>query len=326
MAGLEEVARAAGVAKSTVSRAMIHPGMVAPATRERILSIAAEMGLTPNRAARSLTTGRTGLVGLMVPSLGNPFFAPLISAAQESAEANDQLVLVVTSELSPEREARLLQRLPSEVDGLVLVTPRSRDAVLTAAASVLPLVLVDRMVEDLPAVLIDTPAGVGTLTDRLIADGHDRLVYVSGPPGSWVDVRRRRAVRARARAAGVEPLVLGPVPPTVEAGMGLADAVLYHRATACVGYNSSTMLGLIHGLAMRQVAVPDDITVACADDFIDLSAGKPAMPSLRVPVAEAGRLAMSMLSSLLAGTPLRSPQSLATDVFVPASEGMPGTA
>ncbi|GAA2284196.1 LacI family DNA-binding transcriptional regulator [Nonomuraea roseoviolacea subsp. roseoviolacea] len=298
---ISDVARVAGVAKSTVSRAFIHPTLVAAPTRERIRRIADEMGFRPSRVARALSTGRTGLVGLVVPTLSNPFFGPLVAAMQQAAEEEDRQIVLMISELSAERETRIVERLSREVDGLIVATSLCEEAFLRKVAKEIPLVLVDRKVGRLASVLIDTPSGVAAIADHLIGMGHRRLCYVSGPPGSWADAPRIAALRTRAEQSGAEIVVAGPIPPTVDAGIEIAETVAAAGVTAVIGYNSATVLGLLHGLGTRGVRVPEDVSVASADDFILLQSTKPAVTVLHLPLEEAGQAAVRMLERLLRG-------------------------
>lgn len=138
MATLMDVARAAGVSKATASRALQRPELVAEPTRLRVLDAAQRLGFHPNAAARALTTGRTGLVGLVVPTLSNPFFAPLVMGAQQTAEKTDHHLLIAVSEYDPTREAELADRLAEQADGLIMVTPVGTDAALRERARRVP--------------------------------------------------------------------------------------------------------------------------------------------------------------------------------------------
>jgi LacI family transcriptional regulator len=316
VASLADVAQAAGVSKSTASRALIHPQMVAAATRERILRIATELGFRPNRAARALSGGRTGLVCLVVPTLSNPFFAPIVLGAQQSAEDSDQHILVIASEYSAEREARQVNRLMDEVDGFIMVAPQGNDVFLRKLAKAKPLVLVDRTVGRLPALTIDTPGGVAQIADHFIGLGNHRIGYVGGPRGSRTDQLRRAALRERAEAGRVRLIEFGPVEPTVDAGIEVSPAVVAARITAVIGYNSSTVLGLLNGFAAAGVRVPADVSVASADDFIMFSSSSPPVTVLEVPVRDTGHAAMDWLTGLLAGEQPGRPVTIATTMLI----------
>ncbi|WP_425840963.1 LacI family DNA-binding transcriptional regulator [Streptomyces fractus] len=300
MATLMDVAHAAGVSKATASRALQRPDMVAEGTRMRVREAADRLGFQPNAAARALTTGRTGLVGLIVPTLSNPFFAPLVTGAQQAAEDTESHLLIAVSEYDAEREAALADRLSEQADGLIMVTPVGTDAALRERFRRRPLVLVDRQVGRLPAVVADTAAGLAELLGHLLDLGHREIAYVSGPAGSWADEQRRSALTAQASKAGAHVHVLGPLPPTFDAGIEAACS-LPGAATAVLAYNSYLALGLLHGLGTAGRRVPGDISLAAADDLSTLGATTPPVTALDVPLREVGTLAVTRLHELVAG-------------------------
>jgi hypothetical protein len=120
-----DVATKAGVSKSTVSRAFTQPGMLGAETVARILEIADRIGYIPNHTARALSTGRHSNVALVVPDVANPFFPPLIRAAQMEADRSDFCVFLGSSDESWRQEDKLVDRFVSQVEGLLLVAPRS---------------------------------------------------------------------------------------------------------------------------------------------------------------------------------------------------------
>jgi LacI family transcriptional regulator len=314
---LEDVARAAGVSKATASRAFVHPELVAEPTRKRVLDAATALRFEPNRAARALTTGRTGLIGLIVPTLANPFFAPLLAGAQRGAEDIDSNLLVTVSDHSAQREARLFERLADQVDGFIVVTPLSADETIRRLSQARPVILIDRKVPRVPSVVVDTAGGVGILAEHLMELGHRHIAYVAGPPGSWVDTQRRRALTARLARTGATPVVLDPLPPTFDAGI-TAAARLPTGVTAVIVYNSYVALGLLHALAASGVRVPEDLSLASLDDLIPLGSTTPAITALEVPLDEAGRLAIAHLHSTTGGDRPRS-TTLPTRLLIRAS-------
>ncbi|MDT7620742.1 MAG: LacI family transcriptional regulator [Pseudonocardiales bacterium] len=317
MSRLEDVARAAGVSKATASRAFVHPELVAEPTRKRVLDAATALRFEPNRAARALTTGRSGLIGLIVPTLANPFFAPLLAGAQRGAEDIGGNLLVTVSDHSAQREARLFERLAEQVDGFIVVTPLSANETIRRLSQARPVILIDRKVPRVPSVVIDTVGGVGILVEHLLQLGHERIAYVAGPPGSWVDTQRRRELTARLARVGASPVVLSPLPPTFDAGI-TAAAQLPAGVTAVIVYNSYVALGLLHALAAAGVRVPEDLSLASLDDLIPLGSTTPAITALEVPLDEAGRVAITHLHSAIAGERPRS-TTLPTRLLVRAS-------
>ncbi|MFF0745675.1 LacI family DNA-binding transcriptional regulator [Streptomyces sp. NPDC004111] len=322
MSTLADVAREAGVSKATASRALMRPEMVAAATLAKVRDAADRLGFHPNPAARALTTGRTGMLGLIVPTLANPFFAPLVLGAQQAAEETDNHLLIAVSEYDADREAALAERVSEQVDGLILVAPVGTDASLRTRADRLPLVLVDRRVGRLPAVVLDTATGTADLVGHLVELGHRHLAYVSGPSGSWADTHRQAAMKALTDAAGARLDVLGPLPPTFDSGIAAASAVPA-AATAVVAYNSYLALGLLHGLKAAGREVPDDISIAAADDLTALASTTPAVTALDVPVAEAGAAAVTRLLQVREGVRRTVTTSLPTTLRRRASTAAP---
>ncbi|MFT9471570.1 LacI family DNA-binding transcriptional regulator [Streptomyces sp. Mo3] len=293
MVRLADVARAAGVSTSTASRALSRPDMVARETRERVSRAAAEMGFRLNATARALTTGHTGLVGVIVPTLANPFFPPIVTGVQQSLTEAGGNVLLGVCDHSAERERELVTQLGSQVDGLILVAPVNADATLRAFAERLPVVTVDRTAPGLPGVVVDTPGGVRKLTAHLLDLGHRRIAYLGGPPGSWMDRQRRKAALDSVADSGGELTVLDPVPPQFNAGLAAAEHLVRHEAqvTAVMVYSSYVLLGLFMGLGRAGLRVPADISLAASDDLTVIGMTQPGSTALHVPLQEAGSAA-----------------------------------
>ena len=296
MVTLADVARAAGVSKATASRALSRPDMVAADTRERVLAAAGAMGFEFNASARALTTGRTGLIGVLVPSLANPYFAPIVTGVQRALSQHGDNILLAVSEGSQSSEHELAGKLASRVDGLVFIAPVSPDSAIRSFTSKLPVVTVDRTVPAVPGVLIDTPGGVADIVTHLAGLGHRAIAYVGGPDGSWMAERRNSAVEEAARRSGVDLTALGPVGPRIDAGLAVAERVAAERSvTAVVAYSSYLLLGLHLGLREAGVRVPEDISLAASDDLTAISADRPDTTALRVPLEEAGIAAVRLL-------------------------------
>ncbi len=134
MATLSDVAARVGVSKSTVSRALSRPELVAPATAERIRRAAQELNFVVNRAASGLATGRTGIVAIVVPNLDNHFFTPIIVGAQQRAEAEQRQLTIAANPLETDGQLRDLERLARQVDGVIVAAP-GWDRVTRPAAS-----------------------------------------------------------------------------------------------------------------------------------------------------------------------------------------------
>lgn len=292
---LRDVARAAGVHVSTVSRTFSAPQVVNPETRERVLATAAELGYRPNQVARALTTGRTCNLGLIVADIANPFFPPLIKAAQAYARERGYQVFVADTDEDPQAEQELVQTLAQQVDGAVLVSPRLSNAAIERLGRQLPLVVVNRRVKGLPAVLMDVGQGADSAVAHLHALGHRHLVLVGGPRGSWTSQRMRQAADATARQLGLRLDVVGPNSPTERGGITAAAAVLESGATGVIAYNDLVAIGVIEGLDERGVAVPRQLSVVGVDDTVAGRLNRPKLTTVAMPTAAAGRTAVDLL-------------------------------
>ncbi|MFJ8673217.1 LacI family DNA-binding transcriptional regulator [Streptomyces sp. NPDC093589] len=325
MARLEDVARQAGVSASTVSRALSRPDMISEATRNKVLAAAEALGYRHNAAARALVTGRTELLAFSVPTLANPFYAPVIEGAQQAAEQAGCELIVVVTDGSAEREKALFARLTDRVDGFAAAGPRSPAPVLSALADHLPLVTLNRRVRGVSSVVIDTPTGVGAIGTHLAGLGHRRIAYLGGPERSWLDPRRLRALRTAVPEC--EVVALGPYPPEFEAGVRAADAVRESGCTAALAYSSTLLLGLLHRMTMLGLRAPGDLSLACADDLSAAGLAMPDVTALHVPAAEAGRRAVERLLDLSTGpSDSATHQSLPVQLLPRASTGEPSAA
>jgi LacI family transcriptional regulator len=294
-ATIRDVAGASGVHMSTVSRAFSAPHLVNPETRSRVLAAAESMGYRPNRAARALITGRTGNIGLIVADIANPFFPPLIKAAESQARQRDCHVFVADTNEDPVVEEELVQALAKQVDGIVLCSPRMSNSAIERLAHDVPLVVVNRLVSGLPAVVMDVAHGARLALEHLAGLGHRDVVLLGGPRSSWTNREIRRAATTTARAGGVTLSILGPNAPTEHGGMAAAEQVRHSGATAVLAYNDLMAIGLMEGLHTIGVDVPRDISVVGIDDIALSRLVRPKLTTVATPTAAAGRAAVDML-------------------------------
>ncbi len=320
MTTLADVARRAGVSKSTASRALSRPDLVAPETAARVRAAADELGFIPNRAASHLARGRTGMVAVVVPTLENTFFTPIIAGAQRRAREADIQLTVAVHPLGDPADLAEFERLARQVDGCILIAPRGGDDLVRAAAALTPTVLVDREIEGLTSIVADTASAFAALVARLAEAGHREIVYLGGPDGSWQDRQRTAAIRAAASGrAGLS--VLGPFTATFASGVAATDAVLASKATAVVPYATDVGLGLVFALRARGVSSPGDVLVS-AERLVADALGADAVPSIDVDGAELGREAMSALAEMIAAplTPAAEQRRLPVAVRWPLAD------
>ncbi|MEV5410715.1 LacI family DNA-binding transcriptional regulator [Thermopolyspora sp. NPDC052614] len=315
---IRDVARASGVHVSTVSRAFSAPHLVNADTRTRVLAVAEGLGYRPNRAARALTTGRTHNIGLIVADISNPFFPPLIKAAQAQARARDYHVFVADTDEDPQVEEELIQTLSKQVDGVLLCSPRLSNRAIERLREDVPFVVVNRRIRGMPTVLMDVGHGARRAIEHLAGLGHRRIALVSGPSGSWTGGRMRQAATA---VRGVEVIVLGPNAPTEQGGQAAADEVIASGATGVLAYNDLVAIGLIEGLYERGVRVPADLSVIGVDDIGAGRLNRPKLTTIAMPTAAAGRLAVDMLLQSVGDQAAPTVASLETALVVRESTG-----
>ncbi|MFC6406369.1 LacI family DNA-binding transcriptional regulator [Planobispora longispora] len=304
---IRDVARASGVHVSTVSRTFSAPHLVNAETRNRVLAVAEGLGYRPNRAARALTTGRTHNLGLIVADIANPFFPPLIKAAQAQARERDYHVFVADTDEDPVLEQELIETLCKQVDGVLLCSPRLSNRVIERLRAQVPFVVVNRRVKGLATVLMDVGQGVRAAVAHLAELGHRQVGLLSGPDGSWTSEEMHVAATAAAAEFGVELTVLRPNEPTERGGLAAAAAVAGSGVTGVLCYNDLVALGLVEGLRERGLRVPEDLSVIGVDDSLPGRLNRPKLTTITMPTAAAGRMAVDLLLAAVSagdsGTP-----------------------
>ncbi|MFF4617368.1 LacI family DNA-binding transcriptional regulator [Nonomuraea jabiensis] len=291
-ATIKDVARACGVHVSTVSRTFSAPHLVNPATRSRVLAAADDLGYRPNRAARALTTGRTFNMGLIVADIANPFFPPLIKAAQSHARGRDYHVFVADTDEDPRVEEELIRTFTKQVDGVLLCSPRLSNKMIERLAEDVPFVVINRRIRGMPAVLMNVAQGAKLALEHLVGLGHRRIALVSGPIGSWTSNEMQGAA---AEAPGLDLVFFGPNQPTESGGLAVAADVAACGATAVLAYNDLVALGLIEGLSEMGIGVPDQISVIGFDDILPGRLNRPKLTTVAMPAVAAGRMAVDLL-------------------------------
>jgi LacI family transcriptional regulator, repressor for deo operon, udp, cdd, tsx, nupC, and nupG len=301
---ITDVARAAGVAPSTVSRSFTRPGRINAQTREHVLAVAERLGYAPNPAAQALESGRSNTVALLVPDITNPYFAGVIKGAERAAaQASLTLVLGDTQE-NPTVEAQIVRRLGPAVDGFVLTASRMPDDALRTVAELNRVVLINRACTGLASVVADYDAGTRQIVAHLASHGHRAFVFLGGPPESWSGARRWAGLRTAARDHGLEATRFGPYSPTFAAGPAAADAVLASGATAVVAHNDVLAIGVLNRLSARGVVVPEQLSVVGFDNIFGSDFCHPPLTTLAERTEEAGARAINGLTQQ-AGTGVR---------------------
>ncbi len=307
-ARLDDVARAAGVHVSTVSRVINGRGEVSvrPETRERILTAAQELQYRPNAIARGLRLATTGTLGLLVPSLRNPVNSPIIRGAFDRAwERNFVLVLAEDtgeSETAEDAYERLVEE--GRIDGLLIQSARIGNPHLDAFASgPVPCVFMDRAHPGSGRNVTMRDADAGRMVaEHFLGLGHRFLAHLAGPVDLDTVARRRDGFVEGARARNTEPLVVQAAL-SEEAGYGAMRGLLDQAAapTAVFIANINQALGAVAAVREARVRVPEELSLVCHDDdpvcdFLDTP-----ITAVRMPLHELGSTAVDVLLDQVGG-------------------------
>lgn len=302
---INDVARLAGVSKSTVSRALGH-GPVSDQVRSRVEAAVRQSGYRPNLMARRLRSQHSGILGLVVADIRNPFFTALIHAVEEVAYRAGMRVILCNTDEDPEREALYLQLMQEErIAGLIFAPTRVMVGRLDELELDCPTVLVDRAaaVSRHDAVLLDNAAAMAELVGHLLARGHRRIGGLFGST-STTAAERRDGYLAAMRAHGLEP-DYREVAPTAEAAIGAVGDWLAGsaRPQAIVASNSLLLMGALKAARGAGLRIPADLALAGFDNERWTELVEPGITVVEQPVEEMGRAAIALLLERL-----RAPQ------------------
>ncbi|MEO9014427.1 MAG: LacI family DNA-binding transcriptional regulator [Terrimesophilobacter sp.] len=322
---IRDVARAAGVSISTVSRALAAPEQVAESTRTLVQATAHKMGYRPNRNARSLVTGRSNSIGLVVPDLENPYFGSVCKGVQARARAAGYAVFIADTNEDPAVETEIVQSLIKQVDGVILCSARGTDAEITKLAKQTPLVLANRFLTGIPSIIFDNGGGVRTVLRHLVALGHRKIAYAGGPVSSWSNGERSRAFADfTAEVQGLELIELGNFPPFFSGGIQAGDLGIASGATAIVAYNDIMALGVIDRLRQRGFSAPHDLSVTGFDNVAVSTFVWPNLTTVNLPRVQMGRMSVDLLLEMVldGASDVRPPTQLPVELVIRQSSGV----
>ena len=292
---MREVAAAAGVSLATVSRVLSGHRTDDDDIAARVRSAAAELDFRPNPAAQGLRRP-VPAVGVVVPDLGNPYFAELLKGINEAAEEAGRRMVVADAREDPDEEVRLVQELLRWTSGLILCSPRMSARQMAGVSSSLdhPLVTVNHPTPGRPALLVDFAGAIREICAHLRELGHRHLVYLGGPALSWSDKERRRTLRVEARAGlRIDFLSCGSA---IEDGHAVTDAALATGATALVAFSDQVAIGVLMRAGELGVRVPEDVSLTGFDDIPVSRIAGPGLTTVTVSKPGLGRTAHEMLS------------------------------
>lgn len=308
-ATITDVAQRANVSKATVSHVINNTRYVEAETRQRVLQAITALGYRPNALARSLTTQRTGIIGMVISDASNLFFGEMLLGVEQVLRPNNYgLIVCNTNEVLEQEDHYLELLLNQRVDGIIAAATSQHWQSLTAAEiQHTPIVFVDRTFKDLagPYVGVDNQQGAYIGTSYLIERGYRQLGILAGLP---------RLSTMRERLAGFQQALTEhglDLPAAWVASSDLtiaAGRVATHQLLdlptppkAIFVNNNLLTLGALHAFKERKLRCPEEIALIGFDDHPWAAVSNPPLTVIRQPAHQVGQVAAEMLFGLLNG-------------------------
>ncbi|MBB4934858.1 LacI family transcriptional regulator [Lipingzhangella halophila] len=320
---IKEVAQQAGVSIATVSNVLNRPEVVARPTRERVQSAIDSLGYVPSHLARQLGGSQQGTaVGLVLYDVRNPFLTDVARGAEDLLHSVGQSVVLCNTDVDPDREARYLDQMAQQKAQGVLITPADLSAEWLARqrARGLHLVLFHNSTDhpDVCSVAVDDTAGADMAVTHLLARGHDRIAFVTGPPGMRQSVDRGAGCHRAFERTGRSPddlRVIATGAYTLDQGRRAGEQLLAatDRATAVFCANDLLALGVMQVALRAGLRVPDDLAIVGYDDIVAATTASVPLTTVHVDGYALGRTAGELIVD-----EMRNPEhSHRREVFAP---------
>jgi LacI family transcriptional regulator len=299
-----DVARLAGVSRSTVSRVMNGKDDVRTEVRARVLQVIDETGYRPSATARSLVSRRTGVLGLVIPwrvsqLLEDPYFVRLIRGVSRASNAAGTTLSLFLFE-TEEEEGELYRRVvaPRLVDGLMLVALRKDDPLLDEVAnSGLPIVSLGRVIhrDDVSWVDVENFEGSRRAVQHLVGLGHTRIAAIAPPQQTIAGIDRYDGFTKGMREAGLDPELVEFADWSGDGGYAAMRKLLHHQPTAVFVASDTMAIGALHAIHDSGLSVPDDVAVVGFDDLPASERSSPPLTTLRQPISRIGETLIKIL-------------------------------
>jgi LacI family transcriptional regulator len=300
---MRDVAERAGVSVTSVSHVINKTRPVSYELRERVLAAMEELGYQPNRLARSLRSGKTQIIGTIVPDSADPFFAEVARGIEDTAFENGYSLILCNSDANLGKEAFYTDvLLEKRVDGILfLAVGVSTERILDLQQRGMPVVVVDRELPgvNVDSVVADNAGGGWSATCHLIDLGHRCIGYIAGPSDLTLSEYRHTGYCKALEEAGIAPdedlVVRGAF--DFESGYKAAHQLLAKskRPTAIFACNDLMAIGAICAAVELGLQVPQDLSVVGYDDVPLASYSNPPLTTIAQPIYDLGVVAASLL-------------------------------
>lgn len=324
---LADVAHEANVSSQTVSRVVNNKPGIRPETRQAVLDAIDHLGYRPNIIARSLVTNRTLTLGMIVPDIGNPFFADLVRGAEEAAREHGYHIMLCNTDLLPEREESAILALEDKwVDGIILAWSRLSDERLRKVVTRRSAVVLagNAYVDGAAGAVRDSDEEIIRLIlDHLVSRGKRKISYLAGRPQGPAYPRRRDAYLAITRELGLSEsdARVAVCAPDLTGGHEAASREFAEDADvdAFVCFNDLVAIGAIRACVERGLAVPDDVHVVGIDDNVIARMVEPPLTTVQRSTRAIGSTAAHILVKHLRGEDQPTEHLLPVSLIVRAS-------
>lgn len=321
-ATLRDVAREAQVSTATVSRVINGHGNVSELTRARIETVIQRLRYVPDSAARTLSTGLTHTIGVLLPDLHGEFFSEIIRGVDGAARRRGLNLLLFGIHGSVAEATLAVRALKGRVDGLLVMSPYADSAYLDEQSTDgTPVVVINSPLrgDSLSSLRVDNRGGARRMVEHLVTVGHRRIAFVGGPADNF-DAAERLAGYCEAVAAHADVReVLLPGDFTEDSGLRAGERLLQlgERPDAVFAANDMMALGCLRALRDAGVSVPGDVAVVGFDDIPLARYVTPALTTVRVPMADLGARALDGLADAIESDTSRTlTETLATELVV----------
>lgn len=307
---LEDVAAAAGVSKTTVSRVLNHRGYLSEKTIAKVQKAMQELDYCPNIIARQLYKQRTDLVGMIFPTVDNPFFSQLEAEMERQLYRNGYKVLIGNSQNDPAKEENYLQQLLThQVDGLIVGT-QNRGLIGYQHAN-LPVVAIDQVVgKNIPVVSSDNYQGGLLATQRLLDDGCRHIIHTNGPLGLDTPTQKRREAYEHLMTKNNLPAITYHLDfniSTIDKERVFRRIFEEHPEVdgifAANDTDASTIINLASEYGKR---IPEDLKIVGYDGSNVTRLLLPGLTTIQQPIDEMADLAVQLLQARINGQNVKS--------------------
>ena len=318
---IQDIARAAGVSHTTVSRALRQSSLISVDTRERIQRLAQEMGYTPNAIAQSLQTQRTSTIGLVVTSIDDPFLSDVVKGVEEVARVAGFSVILSATHNDPDQEMAIIETFHRRrVDGILVASSRITSKYRKRLDNIcVPTVLINSQAESqdelLHWVAVDDRVGAQLAVEHLLQLGHHAIGYLGVSCRPRSNQLRFQGYQNALQAAGMSYsngwVVIAPGTEAsdeedVVAGQTMLPRLLDAGTTAIFCYNDMVAIGALIACQERGIPVPQALSVIGFDDIRMASYVSPPLTTIHQPKVELGHLAAEVMLDLLRNHPAKN--------------------